>query len=85
MAASTSNHICSPCPKEPLPYKLPTSYKNHQISAKMRLAQLLKQRGTFETKQFKTPNLPGTRRQVVQKANAYVTWRRHGDTGLWGF
>ena len=77
--------VCHNCPPPPKPHKLSTGYLNHHISAKMRLAQLLKVKGTFQPGNHHTPNLPGTKRQVVQKKNAHLTWRCHGDTELWGF
>ena len=61
------------------PHKLSTGYLNHHISAKMRLAQLLKVKGTFQPGNHHTPNLPGTKRQVVQKkkCTSYMemSWR----------
>ena len=66
-ACCTKEHLCHHCPPTPKPVNLDNHWVTRQQSAKMRLAQLLKIKGTVTSGNHHTPNLPGTKRTIIPK------------------
>ena len=71
-ACCTKEHLCHHCPPTPKPVNLNNHWVNRQQSAKMRLAQLLKIKGTVTSGNRHTPNLPGTKRAIIPKDSPEV-------------
>lgn len=64
-ACCTKEYLCNNCPPTPKPVNLDNGWIIRQQSAKMRLAQLLKIKGTVTSANYHTPNLIGTKRAIL--------------------
>ena len=64
-ACCTKEYVCHKCPPTPKPVNLDNGWIIRQQSAKMRLAQLLKIKGSVESENRHTANLTGSKRAII--------------------
>lgn len=64
-ACCTKEYVCHNCPTTPKPHNLDNGWITRQQSGKMRLAQLLKIKGTTTSANYHTANLIGTKRAII--------------------
>lgn len=78
-ACCTKEYLCHHCPTTPKPVDLNNGWVIRQQSAKMRLAQLLKIKGSVTPANRHTSNPPGSKRALIPTDPAGIYWT-YGNT-----
>jgi hypothetical protein len=73
-ACCTKEYLCHHCPTTPKPVDLNNGWVIRQQSAKMRLAQLLKIKGSATPANRHTSNLFGSKRALIPTDPSGIYW-----------